>query len=165
MPWARGDAVPHYDQGMQERLRPTEAVVAVLRRSNRVLVIKRGPKAILPGYWAPPSGRIESGETHEEALVREMKEELGLKATPIAKVWQCPTDDHHFVLHWWTAATDVRPLQVEPDEVSDVRWVTSDEFLALEPTFADDREFFRSVLPTLDNTGRGHPPGRTEAGL
>src|SRR5919202_1744822 len=135
---------------MREHSRRTEAVVAVLRRGERLLVIKRGPEVILPGYWTPPSGRIEPGETHEDALVREVEEELGVKAAPVAKVWECPTDDDEFLLHWWTAEMDSRELYPDPGEVADVRWVTREEFLRLEPTFAGDRDFIDRVLPTLD---------------
>jgi 8-oxo-dGTP pyrophosphatase MutT (NUDIX family) len=133
-------------------------VVALLQTGDRFLVIKRGPKAILSGYWAPPSGRIELGETHVEALVREVEEELGVKVTPIAKVWECPTDDDAFVLHWWSADVASGELRLDPDEVADARWVTTDEFLALEPTFAGDRHFFISVLPTLGTTRQGRSP-------
>jgi 8-oxo-dGTP diphosphatase len=132
----------------------SEAVVAVLRRDERVLVIKRGPEAILSGYWAPPSGRIEPGETQEQALVREIHEELGLEATATEKVWECRTDDGDFVLHWWTARTGAGEIRAAPGEVAEARWVTTDEFLALEPTFAGDRAFFIGVLPHLDTRFR-----------
>lgn len=130
-----------------------EAVVAVLRHRDTVLAIKRGPTAILPGYWALPSGRIEAGESHEQALAREVDEELGLRATPMAKVWECLTDDGDFVLHWWTAEVATRELRPDPDEVAEARWVTPEQFLALEPTFAGDREFFTHVLPKLESGG------------
>src|SRR5206468_2424577 len=55
-----------------------EAVVAVLQRAGRVLVVKRGPEAVLSGYWAPLSGRIEPGESQEQAVIREVREEVGL---------------------------------------------------------------------------------------
>ena len=126
------------------------AVVPILRDGQRVLVIKRGPSVILPGYWCPPSGRIEPGETQEQAVIREVAEELGVVAKPIAKVWECPTDDGDFMLHWWVAESDRHELRPDPAEVAEVRWVTADEFLELDPTFAGDREFFRSVLPRLD---------------
>ena len=127
----------------------------MLRKGDRLFVIKRAPGVVLPGYWTPPSGRIEPGETQEEALVREMEEELGAKATPVAKVWECPTDDGEFLLHWWTADTDPREFRPDPGEVAETRWVTRDEFLRLEPTFEGDRDFVAHVLPALDPAASG----------
>ena len=117
-----------------------------------MLVVQRGPRAIFSGYWAPPSGRIEPGETPEEAVVREMNEELGIDAVPVAKVWECPTDDGEFLLHWWTATVSSPELRLDPDEVADARWVTPQQFLELEPTFEGDREFFIRVWPTISGT-------------
>lgn len=126
-----------------------QAVVAVLRRSDRVLVIRRGPGARLPGYWAPLSGTLEPGESQEEALVREIREEVGLHATPLAKVWESTAADGKFLLHWWTAEAGPGEVTADPREVSDVVWVTPAEFLELDPVFGPDREFFREVLPPL----------------
>ena len=126
-----------------------EAIVAVLRRGDRVLVIERGPKARRPGYWAPLSGTIEPGESQQEALVREVREEVGLTVTPLAKVWESETDDGLFRLHWWTAEAGTDDVVAAPGEVSEARWVTAGEFLAMEPVFDGDREFFERVLPWL----------------
>jgi 8-oxo-dGTP pyrophosphatase MutT (NUDIX family) len=146
-----------------------EAVVAVLRHRDRILIVKRGPLVVLPGYWTPLSGRVEPGETQEDALVREVSEEVGLQVAPRAKVWECPTDDGDFLLHWWTVDLEPPPIEtpqleslqlrsgqlgpqqlvLDPAEVSDARWVTPAEFLQMSPTFAGDREFFEHVLPRL----------------
>ncbi|MFF5304661.1 NUDIX domain-containing protein [Streptomyces sp. NPDC013161] len=127
-----------------------EAIVAVLRRADRVLVIRRGPDSARAGYWAPLSGKLEPGETQEEALVREVKEEVGLTVSPLSKVWQSDTDDGTFRLHWWTATeTGDGTIIPDPGEVSEVRWVTPAEFLTMAPAFAADREFFEHVLPGL----------------
>lgn len=127
-----------------------EAVVAVLRRDDgRVLVILRGPRARCSGYWAPLSGTIEPGESQRDALVREVHEEVGLRVTPLAKVWECPTDDGGYVLHWWTAEIVGGSLVLDPGEVSEARWVTVDEFALLRPTFEGDQPFFEDILPTL----------------
>jgi 8-oxo-dGTP diphosphatase len=125
------------------------AVVAVLARAGRFLVIRRGPRVTRPGYWTPPSGRLEPGESQSEALVREVREEVGLTARPLAKVWECDTDDGTFRLHWWTAQVAPGDPVLDPDEVSDARWVLPAEFHLLHPTFADDRLFFAQVAPGL----------------
>jgi 8-oxo-dGTP pyrophosphatase MutT (NUDIX family) len=129
-------------------MNPT-AVIAVLRKDDRVLVIRRGVKVISPGWWTFPGGRIEPGESEQDALVREMREELAVEVTPVAKVWECDTDDGDFRLHWWTARIDGGELVPDPEEVAEARWVTTAEFFALEPTFAGDRDFFLCVLPKL----------------
>jgi 8-oxo-dGTP diphosphatase len=126
-----------------------DAVVAVLTRAGRFLIIRRGPDVIMPGYWTPPSGRVEPGETQPETLVREVREEVGLAVRPVSKVWECDTEDGSYRLHWWTAEVTGGALSLDPGEVSDARWVRPHEFDTLAPTFADDRRFFREILPTL----------------
>jgi len=123
----------------------------VILRGAAVLAIQRGPRGPFSGWWSLPSGRIEPGESQAQALVREVREELGLEVTVGRKVFECPTDDGRFRLHWWTALlrAGASDLRLQPDEVSAARWVTGPEFLALEPTFAGDRDFFARVLPEL----------------
>jgi 8-oxo-dGTP diphosphatase len=132
-----------------------EAVVIVLRRQGRVLVIRRGTDVIFPGYWSPPSGRIHIGETQEAAVVREVLEEVGLQVTPIAKVWECDTEDGKFHLHWWLADAQPGGLLLDPGEVSEAHWIRASDFGDLSPTFADDRRFFDEILPGLDSTPAG----------
>lgn len=136
--------------GMLSTMEKPDAVVAVLRKEDRFLVIRRGPKVVAPGHWAPLSGRIEPGETEEAALVREVREEIGLEVTPTEKVWECSTDDGDYRLHWWTARFEPNEFELDPDEVAETRWVTAAEFLELEPTFVGDRDFFLRVLPALE---------------
>ena len=104
---------------------------------------------MLSGYWSPPSGRIEPGETQQQTVVREMREELGLIVRPLAKIWQCTTDDGSFLLHWWCVEEDGGELRLDPGEASAARWVNAAEFFELEPTFRGDHAFFEQVLPTL----------------
>ena len=60
------------------------AVTAIIVREGTVLLLKRSPdKAHLPGYWDPCSGRMESGETPEQAVIREAFEETGLIVVPL----------------------------------------------------------------------------------
>jgi len=127
-----------------------DAIVGVILDGARFVAIRRGPAVVYSGYWAPPSGRVEPGETQPEAVAREMVEEIGLDVRPIAKVWECPTEDGNYTLHWWTARPNgAGALVPEPAEVSEARWVTGPEFLALEPSFEADREFVRTILPNL----------------
>lgn len=127
-----------------------EAVVIVLRRDERVLVIRRGPDVTRPGFWSAPSGRVEPGEAQADAVVREAREELGLTVLPLRQVWITTTDDQRYRLHWWLADITGGELVPHPGEVAEVRWVSPEEFLGLDPVFGAHREFFTRILPALD---------------
>lgn len=56
---------------------PLPVIAAIIRQNNRVLLCQRKEGA-LRGKWEFPGGKLEEGETPEECLVREIKEELGI---------------------------------------------------------------------------------------
>ena len=53
-----------------------EVVAAIIEKDGLYFCAQRADKGELAKKWEFPGGKIESGETHEEALVREIKEEL-----------------------------------------------------------------------------------------
>ena len=129
-----------------------DGVVAVIVRQRRVLVIRRAEGVVFPGYWAPLSGRVEPGESQADALVREVHEEVGLSVRAGRKVWECPTSDGLYRLHWWTALLDDASAEVvaDPREVAAFAWVDPAEFARLDPVFEADAEFFREIFPALE---------------
>jgi 8-oxo-dGTP pyrophosphatase MutT (NUDIX family) len=67
-----------------------EAVVAVITKESKVLLIQRGPDVPDAGYWAPLSGKIEAQEDQAAALAREVREEVGLTVRPVRKCGNVP---------------------------------------------------------------------------
>lgn len=57
-------------------MRQINVVGAVIEREGLILCAQRGPNGSLPGLWEFPGGKIEAGETPQEALRREIDEEL-----------------------------------------------------------------------------------------
>jgi 8-oxo-dGTP diphosphatase len=60
------------------------AAVALIDGEGRVLMAERPEGKELAGLWEFPGGKVESGERPEEALVRELREELGIEVDPEA---------------------------------------------------------------------------------
>ncbi len=56
-----------------------EIVVAAIYRDGKYLLGKRPPDGLLGGLWEFPGGKVKAGETHEQALLREVREELGIE--------------------------------------------------------------------------------------
>jgi len=54
------------------------AAVALVDADGRVLLAQRPPGKSMAGLWEFPGGKVDEGETPEAALVRELKEELGI---------------------------------------------------------------------------------------
>jgi 8-oxo-dGTP diphosphatase len=127
-----------------------DAVVILLREGTRVLAIQRAAGISRGGHWAPPSGRVEPGESPAETVVREAREELGIVVRAVREVWRCPSDDQRYLLHWWLAEALTGPLDPDPAEIAAMRWVTAAEYLALSPGFASHRPFFASRWALLD---------------
>lgn len=53
--------------------------VALIDGDGRVLLAKRSEKGFLGGLWEFPGGKLEPGETPEETVIRELREELGIE--------------------------------------------------------------------------------------
>ncbi len=56
-------------------------VAGFMKKGKLILVGQRPENNSLPGQWEFPGGKIESGESPEQALIRELDEELGIQAT------------------------------------------------------------------------------------
>jgi len=58
----------------------------VLRREGRIFICRRRADQPHPGKWEFPGGKLEAGETPSVALIRELREELGIEAEPGAEL-------------------------------------------------------------------------------
>lgn len=65
-------------------MKHVEVVCAVIRNDEgKIFCCKRGPGRALDGFWEFPGGKVEPNETHEETIVREIKEELKTTIKPL----------------------------------------------------------------------------------
>lgn len=119
--------------------------MAVVVRKGRFLVIRRSAAVVAPGAYCFPGGGIEAGETEEQALVREFREELGATIVPVRRVWRSTTR-WQVELAWWLGDLAIDgALEINPAEVDSVHWLAPDEMLALVELLDSNRDFLRAL--------------------
>lgn len=105
------------------------SAVALIDQDGRILIAKRPDGKSMAGLWEFPGGKVELGETPEEALVRELSEELGIKTwnsclAPLTFASHAYEDFHLlmplFVCRKWEGI-------VIPKEEQELKWVYSSE--------------------------------------
>jgi len=62
--------------------RPLVGIGALIFQRGRILMVERG-KEPLKGWWSLPGGAVETGETLDQAVRREVREETGLEVQPV----------------------------------------------------------------------------------
>ncbi|UXY29687.1 (deoxy)nucleoside triphosphate pyrophosphohydrolase [Streptomyces sp. HUAS TT20] len=109
----------------------TERIVVVgaaLFDGDRLLAARRSAPPELAGRWELPGGKVEPGESPEAALVRELREELGVEAEAVERVpgeWPLKPP---YMLRVWTAR--LRPGSADPKPLQDhdeLRWLAPGE--------------------------------------
>ena len=73
------------------------AVGILIRPDGDFLLTSRPPGKVYEGYWEFPGGKIEHGETVEQALRRELQEEIGITIGPVHS-WKVETVDYPHAL-------------------------------------------------------------------
>lgn len=76
-----------------ERLPTMTVVIGVIERDGRYLIGQRAPGGLHPDRWEFPGGKVERGETIRGALVRELREEIGIEVIEIDEkpMFVCPS--------------------------------------------------------------------------
>jgi 8-oxo-dGTP diphosphatase len=69
------------------------AAAVILRPDGAFLLGRRAADTFYPGYWEFPGGKLEAGETPRQALVRELREELGME---VVRAYPWITREHHY---------------------------------------------------------------------
>jgi len=104
-----------------------KVVAAIMEKQGRLLIAKRKKGDRLEGLWEFPGGKLESGETPEEGLKRELQEEFGIE-TRVGKFLcsVCFTSSTHFLELWAYEVSYVTgPFSLYDHE--EIRWVSLDE--------------------------------------
>ena len=124
-----------------------EVVAAAIVRGDppRLLAAQRAHPHSLAGQWELPGGKVEPDESDAEALVRELREELGIVVVVGERAAEDVTtvDGSGVLRTYWTDIIDGEP---QPLEHAALRWLASDEL--------DSVDWLPADLPVIATIGR-----------
>lgn len=109
----------------------------IIRNNNQILICQRNSEGDLPLFWEFPGGKLEEGETLEECLVRECKEELDIGIRIICKYAETEYQYPNRRIAFTFFDAEIVDGEMRPKVHSDVRWVQSKELKEYEFCPAD----------------------------
>lgn len=129
-------------------MKELEVALAVVWRGNRLFLQRRDPAgSVLPGRWELPGGKVAAGETPEDALRRELQEEVALA---VGTLHSLPVLEHTYP----DRKVRLHPFRVQADGQPRTSlawgWFTPEEALRLPLPEANLRLFKRLQAPTED---------------
>lgn len=107
-------------------IKSIEVAAAIIKKDNKILSTQRGYGS-LKGFWEFPGGKLLEGETPEEALIREIREELeaDIQIDKLLTIISFDYPDFHLTLHCFlcTLLSD----QITLVEHSDAKWLSKED--------------------------------------
>lgn len=114
-----------------------EVVAALIRKDNKFMICRRPEWKSNALLWEFVGGKVEAGETKEEALIRECKEELNI----VIEVGKPLTDVVHtypdITIHLTLFSATVKSGEIILNEHCDMKWISRDEISDYEFCLAD----------------------------
>ena len=124
-------------------MKTIEVVAAIIRKGDKIFATQRGYRD-WKDWWEFPGGKVEPGETPEEALVREIREELDTEIRVdkflYTVEWDYPT--FHLTMHCYMSSLVKGDLHLNEHEAA--RWLGKDEIHSVNWLPADV-----SLLPRI----------------
>lgn len=114
-------------------------VAAMLEKDGRYLITQRRPVAILPLLWEFPGGKVEPGETDETALVRELREEMGIQVRVGERVIHVEHAYADYDIDFRVYRCALVEGEIQHIGVHDHRWVLPTELDRYEFPAADEK--------------------------
>ena len=107
-------------------MKQIEVVAAIIRKEDKIFATQRG-YGDFKDWWEFPGGKMEAGETPEEALVREIREELSAEIS--VDEFLCMVDydypQFHLTMHCYLCSLMTDSLHLNEHEAA--KWLTKDE--------------------------------------
>ncbi|MDD2583266.1 MAG: (deoxy)nucleoside triphosphate pyrophosphohydrolase [Desulfuromonadaceae bacterium] len=114
---------------------------AIIEHNGKVLAAQRSATMTLPLKWEFPGGKIEAGESTEECLIRELKEELGISVLVGTALPQVTHSYADFTVTLYPFTCHLAGGTITPYEHHELRW--------MEPQFMPELDWADADLPVI----------------
>lgn len=124
-------------------MKTIQVSAAIIKKNDKILATQRG-YGELKGGWEFPGGKIEKGETEEQALIREIKEELDVNINIHSKLTIVEYDysEFHLTMHCYFCEIESGELTLK--EHSSAKWLAKSELNKIQWLPAD-----KEIIDTL----------------
>ena len=112
-------------------------ICAIILKEEKILVTQRSEKMKLPLKWEFPGGKLESGESEEECILREIKEELNINIEIIGKLSCCIFDYGSFNINLIPFISNYISGEIVLSEHKDFKWMKKSDLSSLDWAEAD----------------------------
>ena len=103
-------------------MKQIEVVAAIIRKEDKIFATQRG-YGEWKDWWEFPGGKMEAGETPEEALKREIREELSTEIS--VDDFLCTVEYDYLTMHCYLCSLQIEALHLNEHEAA--KWLTMDE--------------------------------------
>lgn len=118
-------------------LKTLDVVAAILENEGKILLAQRPEHADQPGMWEFAGGKVEAGETQPEALIRELREELGIEAVPAQYVASHQREVSQRLIHLHAWHVPEFSGELKADYHSALVWCTPEDAFTYDLAPAD----------------------------
>ena len=124
---------------MQKEKKKVEVVAAIIKHKNKILCVQRGENKLsyISNKYEFPGGKIEAGETREEAIIREIQEELKMTISTNEDFLTVEHEYPDFFLTMHSYVCSCVDPTVYLTEHIDYKWLTISELEGLDWAGAD----------------------------
>ncbi|MFL6198091.1 MAG: NAD(+) diphosphatase [Thermoanaerobaculia bacterium] len=140
--------------GLQHFPRLSPAVITLVEDDEGRALLARSPHFV-PGVYSTIAGFVEPGESLEEAVAREVREEVGVALRDIRYFGSQPWPFPNSLMIGFTARYAGGEVRIDPGEIEDARWFTLDDLPLIPPRLSIARELIDDYLARHGRTGTG----------
>ena len=114
-----------------------DVVAAVIFKADKILLCQRKSGKHQAGLWEFPGGKIEKGETHQKALIREIKEELQIKISPQSFIIKITHEYSHAAINLWVYKAVFINGEITLLDHEQTKWISPSELNSFQLAPAD----------------------------